>query len=174
MNDHSLMRFYRQLLFHEKGNHALRTSIRDAMRQIRNHGLDDVDALLSLMRKQCRLIHAQLPRTKLLRKIRALRTMATFSSSSSSSSSIEEESENENVATSSEDDENDGSSKTPRYKVDSIKGFRLQGKASTRMYLVRWKGYDSEDDTWEPVDRLMEDQCGDLVARFHREHMRFF
>ena len=173
MHRHSLMRFYRQLLFHENGNPTLSTSIRETMRQIRTHGLDDVDALLCLMRKQCRLVKTERLRNKLLRHIRALRNMVTFTSSSSSDE-YEEVEENTASSSSSEDGSPTSTAAEERYKVDRIRGFRLRGENNTRMYLVRWKGYGSDDDTWEPVDRLMEDQCGDLVASFHREHMRFF
>jgi hypothetical protein len=176
MHKHSLLRFYRQLLFHESNNSTLRASIRVAMRQIRAHGLDDVDTLLGLMRKQCRLTKTDRLRHKLLRHIRALRTMVTISSSSEDEKDSEQgkktASSSSSTPSSSEDEEE--STTKERYKVDRIKGFRLRGESNTRMYLVRWKGYGSNDDTWEPVDRLMEDQCGDLVACFHREHMRFF
>jgi hypothetical protein len=51
-------------------------------------------------------------------------------------------------------------------------GFKLN-KDNSRSYLVRWDGYESDDDSWEPIEQLMEDQCGDLIIKFHREHMRF-
>ena len=58
------------------------------------------------------------------------------------------------------------------YEVKRIMGFKFRSDKS-RMYLVRWEGYDSDDDTWEPVHRLLEDNCGDLIAKFHKKHMRF-
>ena len=170
MNKHSLLRFYRQLLFHENGNAKLNNSIRVTMKQIRMHGLDDIENLLSLMRKQCKLVKEHRYRAKFLRQIRALQTMGVSSSSSSMS---DDENESKDESTTSEDDDEEDASRA-RFRVERIRGFRLRGETNTRMYLVRWKGYDSDEDTWEPVDRLMEDQCGDLVARFHREHMRFF
>ena len=60
-----------------------------------------------------------------------------------------------------------------KYQVERITGFRLKSDNS-RMYLVRWKGYGSEDESWEPAHQLIEDKCSDLITKFHREHMRFF
>ena len=34
-------------------------------------------------------------------------------------------------------------------------------------YLVRWKGFDADDDTWEPEEHLRG--CKDLVLRFFKE-----
>ena len=34
-------------------------------------------------------------------------------------------------------------------------------------YLVRWKGYDSHDDTWEPEENLHG--CKDLIVDFFKE-----
>lgn len=35
------------------------------------------------------------------------------------------------------------------------------------MYKVRWKGYDSGDDTWEPKENL--DSCQDLIEEFDKK-----
>lgn len=35
------------------------------------------------------------------------------------------------------------------------------------MYKVRWKGYDSADDTWEPKENL--DSCQDLIEEFDKK-----
>ena len=53
------------------------------------------------------------------------------------------------------------------FSVDRIVGMRLRAD-DARHYLVRWSGFDSDDDTWEPMDRLVEDGCGDLIADFHK------
>ena len=60
-----------------------------------------------------------------------------------------------------------------KFQVKRIVGFRVKSDNS-RMYLVRWDGYESDDDSWEPAHQLIEDKCGDLIACFHREHMQFF
>jgi hypothetical protein len=69
--------------------------------------------------------------------------------------------------------EEDNSSDTTMYQVERIVGFRVK-KDNSRMYLVHWKGYDSDDESWEPAHQLIEDRCGDLITKFHREHMRFY
>jgi hypothetical protein len=181
----SLLHFYRKLLFHEQGNLKLRASIRESMKQLRDHGLDDVEDIIKRLRKQCTLVRARRLRAKLLHQIRNLKCFAVYSSTSSSLTSPEQsesESESEKEESNkqvedekSTDEDSSSSTDETRYKVQSIMGFRIREHEpnARRQYLVRWKGYGSDDDTWEPVDRLMEDQCGDLVARFHREHMRF-
>jgi hypothetical protein len=69
--------------------------------------------------------------------------------------------------------EDESSDQDPKYTVNSIVGFRVKSDNS-RMYLVRWNGYGSDEDSWEPAHQLIEDKCGDLIAQFHREHMKFF
>jgi hypothetical protein len=68
-------------------------------------------------------------------------------------------------------EEEDDSSK---FQVRSIIGLRLEDVSGGRMYLVRWKGYGADDDSWEPSHQLIEDGCGDLIAKFHKEHMKLF
>ena len=36
------------------------------------------------------------------------------------------------------------------------------------MYRVRWKGYGSDEDTWEPRDNLLT--CEDMVEEFLEKH----
>jgi len=49
------------------------------------------------------------------------------------------------------------------YEVEEI----LIWNWDSRTYLVKWKGYDEENNTWEPVQNL--ENCYQLLARFHRK-----
>jgi hypothetical protein len=69
--------------------------------------------------------------------------------------------------------ETDSPESEPKFQVERIIGLRIKSDHS-RMYLVHWKGYESDDDSWEPAHQLIEDKCGDMIARFHREHMQCF
>ena len=33
-------------------------------------------------------------------------------------------------------------------------------------YKIFWKGYSITDATWEPMDRLLEDNCAQAIRRF--------
>lgn len=69
------------------------------------------------------------------------------------------------IAATEEDDE--------KFQVHSIIGLRLTSD-NGRMYLVRWKGYGSDDDSWEPAHQLYEDKCGELISKFHKDHVKHF
>ncbi|XP_031408549.1 chromodomain Y-like protein [Meleagris gallopavo] len=51
--------------------------------------------------------------------------------------------------------------------VERIVDKRKNKKGKTE-YLVRWKGYDSEDDTWEPEQHLVN--CEEYIHEFNRRH----
>ncbi|KAB0354833.1 hypothetical protein FD755_022292 [Muntiacus reevesi] len=51
--------------------------------------------------------------------------------------------------------------------VERIVDKRKNKKGKTE-YLVRWKGYDSEDDTWEPEQHLVN--CEEYIHDFNRRH----
>ena len=69
----------------------------------------------------------------------------------------------------SESSDSSSSSEPSRYyKVDRITGIRITSQKQ-RLYLVRWAGFDSDEDTWESMDTLVDDGCGDLIASFHRQ-----
>ncbi|XP_023977463.1 chromodomain Y-like protein isoform X1 [Physeter macrocephalus] len=53
------------------------------------------------------------------------------------------------------------------YEVERIVDKRKNKKGKTE-YLVRWKGYDSEDDTWEPEQHLVN--CEEYILDFNRRH----
>ncbi|XP_049479086.1 chromodomain Y-like protein isoform X2 [Panthera uncia] len=52
-------------------------------------------------------------------------------------------------------------------EVERIVDKRKNKKGKTE-YLVRWKGYDSEDDTWEPEQHLVN--CEEYIHDFNRRH----
>ena len=54
------------------------------------------------------------------------------------------------------------------YEVEKIlKTKRISGKPH---YLVRWKGYDTSENTWEPIENLRG--CPQLVQQFHQKNHR--
>ncbi|KAM8790786.1 chromodomain Y-like protein isoform 3-T3 [Rhynchonycteris naso] len=53
------------------------------------------------------------------------------------------------------------------YEVERIVDKRKNKKGKTE-YLVRWKGYDSDDDTWEPEQHLVN--CEEYIHDFNRRH----
>lgn len=53
------------------------------------------------------------------------------------------------------------------YEVEDITDHKYQGKRMKKFYLVRWKGYEASDDTWEPEASLT---CPDIVAKYLEAH----
>ena len=53
------------------------------------------------------------------------------------------------------------------FEVESIlkRRIRKYGRGFRTEYLVHWKGYPSEDDTWEPLSNLTN--CTDLLRAYH-------
>lgn len=54
------------------------------------------------------------------------------------------------------------------FEVEKILDVRLV--RGQREYLVAWKGYDSFENSWEPVSNLQN--CSDLVLQFDRKQSR--
>ncbi|XP_041040927.1 chromodomain Y-like protein isoform X1 [Carcharodon carcharias] len=59
------------------------------------------------------------------------------------------------------------SSNLKKNLVERIVAKRKNKKGRTE-YLVRWKGYDSDDDTWEPEHHLVN--CEEYILEFNRQH----
>ncbi|KAF9553805.1 hypothetical protein EC968_010130, partial [Mortierella alpina] len=47
----------------------------------------------------------------------------------------------------------------PTYEVEEILNHRNSSKGKGVEYLVKWKGYSSEFDTWEPEENFIERRC---------------
>ena len=46
----------------------------------------------------------------------------------------------------------------PLYTIDRIIDYKMTKDG--KKYLIRWKGYDEDEDTWEPADNIEEDAPG--------------
>ncbi|KAM3966274.1 chromobox protein homolog 3 isoform 2-T2 [Aphomia sociella] len=61
-------------------------------------------------------------------------------------------------------DKNDDESGNEEYEVEKvIDSKKIKGKLH---YLIRWKGYSADSDTWEPENTL---SCPDLINKYHDE-----
>ena len=60
----------------------------------------------------------------------------------------------------------------PEYEVEAILNKRLRkyGRGSRIEYLIHWKGYPSEEDTWEPLAHLTH--CKDILNAYERSLLR--
>jgi hypothetical protein len=60
----------------------------------------------------------------------------------------------------------------PEYEVEAILNKRLRkfGRGSRVEYLIHWKGYSSEEDTWEPIGNLTN--CKDILNAYNRSLLR--
>ena len=57
----------------------------------------------------------------------------------------------------------------PEYEVESILKRRVRkiGKGARVEFLVHWKGYPSEEDTWEPKSNLTH--CKEILKEFYKQ-----
>ena len=51
------------------------------------------------------------------------------------------------------------------YVVEQIKDYKINRNTFT--YLIRWKGYDTDEETWEPEENVIAE---DLLEQFWKEH----
>src|SRR5712671_7832429 len=51
------------------------------------------------------------------------------------------------------------------FEVETIINHRFFGRRKTLQYLIRWKGYPSSDNTWEPVDNV---HAPEIVKQYHQ------
>lgn len=63
-----------------------------------------------------------------------------------------------------------GTSSSPTYSeefyvVEKIVGARVDPKTKVQMYMVKWKGYSANQNTWEPKGNLSK--CAALIKSFN-------
>lgn len=54
---------------------------------------------------------------------------------------------------------------SPIYEVEAL--LKHRGRGRIREFLVRWKGFESEDDTWEKEKNL---SCPQILAKYKKKH----
>ena len=59
------------------------------------------------------------------------------------------------------------------YEVDQILDTRIRkrGRYAVRQYLVSWRGYPQEENTWQDEESL--DKCSELLSEFRSRHPAF-
>ena len=55
------------------------------------------------------------------------------------------------------------------YEVEQILSHRTFGRQKQLQYLVKWKGYPSSDNTWEPAENIHVD---DLIQEYRQRMMQ--
>jgi len=56
----------------------------------------------------------------------------------------------------------------PDYEVEDIVDYQYCRQSQAGMYLVKWVGWDSSDNTWEPAAHL---ECTDLLTQFYKTRL---
>jgi len=74
------------------------------------------------------------------------------------------ESEQDDADAASENEAADDGSEEEEYEVQDIIEEKVE--RGVTYYLIRWKGYTKDDDTWEPADTL---SCPDIIEKFKKK-----
>jgi phenylalanyl-tRNA synthetase alpha subunit len=64
----------------------------------------------------------------------------------------------------------DGENSEEEYEVEAIKDFRDEDSDGNdvKEYLVKWKGFDSDDNTWEPKDNLQDPLVKEKIRKYKK------
>ena len=54
------------------------------------------------------------------------------------------------------------------FEVERVMGHRYFGKGHKLQYLIKWQGYPTADNTWEPKELVFAPK---LIAAYHQEHL---
>jgi hypothetical protein len=55
------------------------------------------------------------------------------------------------------------------YKVEKILDMKQKGQGCKTHYLIKWKGYPTSDNSWEPVENV---QAKDLIKEYKEEQRK--
>ena len=53
------------------------------------------------------------------------------------------------------------------FEVEAIVSHRFFGRSKTLQYLIKWQGYPTCDNMWEPMDQVFSPQ---LIKQYHQKH----
>ena len=70
-----------------------------------------------------------------------------------------------------EEANNKASASQVQYEIETIMGVRTTPKGIVEYY-VKWKGYNHQNNTWEPEQQLVEDGIQDLIDAFNMTESR--
>ncbi|CAL7936302.1 unnamed protein product [Xylocopa violacea] len=94
-------------------------------------------------------------------KLQKIKTPKVDKKSKRSKTSPKKQTENGKQITASDDDKNEKDNQK-EFEVEKIIEVHFK-KNKTREFLIRWKGFTSADDTWEPEENL---NCPELIEKF--------
>ncbi len=89
---------------------------------------------------------------------------------SSTTSSNDEEEDSDYIVKDVSDisDSDSSSSSNQYYEIEKLVDKRINPITGVVEYLVKWEGYSSDENTWEPEPRLVEDDNADLIKEWRQ------
>ncbi|XP_076761181.1 uncharacterized protein LOC143429410 [Xylocopa sonorina] len=94
-------------------------------------------------------------------KLQKIKSPKVEKKSKRSKTSLKKQTENGKQITAADDDKNEKDNQK-EFEVEKIIEVHFK-KNKTREFLIRWKGFTSADDTWEPEENL---NCPELIEKF--------